>query len=559
MARFIPPIVQLGNDSFSGPASGWKLNFYDTGTLVRKDTFSDTALTIANTNPVIADSAGRFGNIFLEAGLYRIVLTDEVDVQKWDADPVDGSAGVGGQVLVKTANYTVTLADLTKVIAVDATAGAITITLLAAATAGNGAELTVKKTDSSANAVTVDGNGAETIDGVATQVLGLHQSSITLRCDGTNWLVAPRTQEIIGAFALQGDISPAQITANQNNFNPTDLAGAAILRLNSDASRTITGLAGGADGRVVVIENVGSFDIVLADEDSGSTAANRFALSGSITLLADTVATLNYDATSSRWRMLGTSAISGADVQTFDISGTWTKPAGRTIAIVDEWGAGGSGGVNETAGGGGGAYSRLVFPLSALGATETITIGAGGPAVSASGNGNAGGNTTFGALSTIYGGGAGGGGGTNGGGGGGGGQNSAGGNGAINSAGAGGGPLGGAAGSTGAGGVAEMSGGGGGHAAGGNGGYAVWGGAGGSGMVSGSNAGNSKMGGAGGGGARAATSNSGGTSEGGGNGGAGGAGAAAGTAGSQPGGGGGASGSGTSGKGGDGRIIVTTL
>ncbi len=47
------------------------------------------------------------------------------------------------------------------------------------------------------------------------------------------------------SFALTGDISPSQITSNQNDYNPTGLSGASTLRLSTDASRNITGLQGG--------------------------------------------------------------------------------------------------------------------------------------------------------------------------------------------------------------------------------------------------------------------------------------------------------------------------
>ena len=112
-------------------------------------------------------------------------------------------------------------------------------------------------------------------------------------------------------------ISPSQITANEDDYNPLDfdpeydpaLIGDSnrrklptAWRLNTDASRNITGILYGAILKSIAIFNVGSFDIVLKDEDAGSTAANRFALNGDITLQPDNSTILWYDATSSRWR-----------------------------------------------------------------------------------------------------------------------------------------------------------------------------------------------------------------------------------------------------------------
>lgn len=100
-------------------------------------------------------------------------------------------------------------------------------------------------------------------------------------------------------------ISPTQITANQNDYNPTSLSTATVVRLSTDASRNLTGLAGGSTGRVLWVANSGSFNVVLKDDDAGSSAANRFALAGDVTLLPDMMVLLWYDATSSRWRAVG--------------------------------------------------------------------------------------------------------------------------------------------------------------------------------------------------------------------------------------------------------------
>lgn len=103
---------------------------------------------------------------------------------------------------------------------------------------------------------------------------------------------------------LTGDVTPSQITANQNDYAPTSLSLAVTLRLSSDASRNVTGLSGGAAGRCLLLQNVGSFNLVLREQDAASTAANRFALGADYTLEPSGGAVLKYDGTSSRWRIV---------------------------------------------------------------------------------------------------------------------------------------------------------------------------------------------------------------------------------------------------------------
>ena len=105
------------------------------------------------------------------------------------------------------------------------------------------------------------------------------------------------------ALKLTGSASPAQLTANANDYAPAGFASAAVLRLESDVPRTITGLAGGAAGRMVWLTNVGSQTISLATESSASSAANRFAFGASgFDLPAGGSLSIWYDTTSSRWR-----------------------------------------------------------------------------------------------------------------------------------------------------------------------------------------------------------------------------------------------------------------
>lgn len=100
--------------------------------------------------------------------------------------------------------------------------------------------------------------------------------------------------------------SPAQITANQNNYNPGSRSH--FQRWNSDASRNVTGLvfaSASVDGETHVIVNVGSSNIVLVHQSASSTDINRFLNStgADITLSANQAADIVYDITTQRWRV----------------------------------------------------------------------------------------------------------------------------------------------------------------------------------------------------------------------------------------------------------------
>lgn len=101
----------------------------------------------------------------------------------------DGSAKVAGfaaAIVSKSANYTATSADHT--ILVDASGAARTITLPAASGA-SGRIYVIKKTDSSANTVTIDANASETIDGALTQVISTQYVALMIQCNGTSWWI----------------------------------------------------------------------------------------------------------------------------------------------------------------------------------------------------------------------------------------------------------------------------------------------------------------------------------------------------------------------------------
>jgi hypothetical protein len=115
------------------------------------------------------------------------------------------------------------------------------------------------------------------------------------------------------AVKLSGVISPAQLTANQDNWAPTGCDLATAIRASTDASRNITGLScSQADGMVITLHNIGSNDMVIVNESASSTAANRFAVGSDVTLTAGLSYSFRYDGTSSRWRGTGGSGSGGS-------------------------------------------------------------------------------------------------------------------------------------------------------------------------------------------------------------------------------------------------------
>ena len=364
------------------------------------------------------------------------------------------------------------------------------------------------------------------------------------------------------------DISASNVTIST--------AGAALIDdADASAQRTTLGLGTIATQNANAVSITGGSvtgitDLALADGGTGASLVDPAA--NAVLGWNDTANVVGFFTAGTGITINATSntiSASGgtSNTQTFNASGTWTKPSGTfNLYRAQLWSGGGSGGKSSGgsgggAGGGGGGYLEYSGSISDLASTETVTVGLGGTAVTtADTNGNDGGSTSLTLTNisqtiTVFGGGGGGLNSSGRNGGGGGSATSAGNNGGSGS------PIGLAGGAdAGAGGT-----GGGSTVAGGNGERGAYGGGGGGGTSGTSSFANGAGGGSsfggGGGGAGAVDSipgaGAGGTSRFGGNGGAGAFDANNATAGSAPGGGGGGAETGNTGAGGNGRVIVT--
>ncbi len=100
--RFVTPRFDVGDGipNFAGA----KLSFFDFGTSTPKTTFSDFALTSANTDPVLADPDGLFPDIFLDIQA-TVTLKTSADVVVYG--PIDTFAPEDGISALAAANVTV--------------------------------------------------------------------------------------------------------------------------------------------------------------------------------------------------------------------------------------------------------------------------------------------------------------------------------------------------------------------------------------------------------------------------------------------------------------------
>lgn len=121
-----------------------------------------------------------------------------IKVQGVAPDPKPGmfwldtsSSSVGGVRIMSRITVSTVIDDTFDFILVDASGGAVTITLPPITI--DGKVFDIKKVDSSANAVTIDGDGTEPIDDGLTAVLTVQyeELSIAAELSTTKWWIGP--------------------------------------------------------------------------------------------------------------------------------------------------------------------------------------------------------------------------------------------------------------------------------------------------------------------------------------------------------------------------------
>ena len=276
-------------DNNGNPLAGGKLFTYTAGSSTKQTTYSESTGSSQNANPIVLDSAGRLtSEVWLTSGVnYKVILTASTDsdpptspLQTWD-----NLTGIN--------DTTVTLDEWVAGPA-PTYVSATQFTLVGDQTTTFQVGRRLKTTNSGGTVYSTITASAYTT--LTTVTVVNDSSSLDSGLSAVSYALLNSSNPSI---PVRGTITPSQITGSQNNYSPTGISSANVLRISTSARWNITGLTGGADGKILSVLNVGTFPAVFTYQDTSSTAANRFAFG--CTLGGGQHMLIMYDATQARW------------------------------------------------------------------------------------------------------------------------------------------------------------------------------------------------------------------------------------------------------------------
>lgn len=199
MSYLLVPSYVAYVDADGNPLSGGLLNVYAATTTTPINTYTTSALSVANANPIEADSAGVFPAAYIDDGTtFKLVLTDSTAATTiFTLDNLSSPAALSATSIPRTyvskaADYTVVAADNGKFIDFDAS-GADRVATINSSTLGNGFWITIGRRSTS-GLVTLTPGGGQTIDGSSSYVIDTDFESVSLTSMGASgWRSFGRT------------------------------------------------------------------------------------------------------------------------------------------------------------------------------------------------------------------------------------------------------------------------------------------------------------------------------------------------------------------------------
>jgi len=158
---------------------------------------------------------------------------------------------------------------------------------------------------------TLSGNGTTTAVALSAAITNASSSATALKVSNIGSGLAA---DVTGAVAFR---KGTDFTTG-GSTNDAAFSNASLIRLASTSSaQTITGIAGGTDGKLLTLMNAGTVGTAtIANQNVGSLAANRIitGTGGDLLLAQDASMLLMYDGSVSRWRVIGGSGSGSVSV-----------------------------------------------------------------------------------------------------------------------------------------------------------------------------------------------------------------------------------------------------
>ena len=168
----------------------------------------------------------------------------------------------------------------------------------------------------------------------------ISNSRITNSTLGASSLSVSGTSSFTGAATYTGYLATqfASDYATTGAQDDVNLGSTSAVRYTGAGTATFTGVTGGVNGRILYVHNDSASALTLSNDSGSSTAANRI-LTGTgsdLAVAAGSSIVMQYDATESRWRVVGGSGGGGGATTFADLTDTdISSPAGGQLSVYD--------------------------------------------------------------------------------------------------------------------------------------------------------------------------------------------------------------------------------
>lgn len=109
----------------------------------------------------------------------------------------------------------------------------------------------------------------------------------------------------VGDIVIDGIISPPSFAVAQNDYAPTGINSANVIRLAATLASNITGILAPSPVRskLITLVNTSAVTLTLVNNSASSLAANRFQIGANVAITTGKSQQLWYDVTTAAWRV----------------------------------------------------------------------------------------------------------------------------------------------------------------------------------------------------------------------------------------------------------------